>query len=96
MIGRQCGIALDDADICKRHIEFFGGDLSERDTDAGAEIDLADINRDHALAIDRQESIDLVESDRFRGRQRLRKRVRWGCYGEGDNESASSFEKVAA
>ena len=52
LVGRQRGVALDDLDARERHVELVGGDLRERRRDAGAEIDLAGVDRDHAVGVD--------------------------------------------
>ena len=49
LLGRQRGVALHELDHAQRHIELFGDDLRQRRRDAGAEIDLAGIDRDHAF-----------------------------------------------
>jgi hypothetical protein len=63
---------LDNIDTDHRNVEFFGGDLSKRRADPGAEVDLPSINRHHPLFIDGEEPIDLVGRDSLRRRHILR------------------------
>ena len=51
--------------MAQRHVELLGDDLRQRRRDAGAEIDLAGIDRHHALGVDREEGVDLGERDRL-------------------------------
>jgi hypothetical protein len=75
LVGRERGVALDDLHPRHRQVELVGRDLAERRAGAGAEVDLAGIDRDHALGIDRQERVDLGERERLRRRSTLRERI---------------------
>ena len=94
LVGRECSVTLDELDHGQRHVEFLGDHLRQRSRDAGAEVDLAGIDRHHALGIDRKEGVDLGGCDRFRtlcdcltGSARKR---------EADDQGAAALEHVAS
>src|SRR5262249_51518258 len=86
----------DEIDLGQRDIELLGGDLAQRRIGAGAEIDLAGIDRDRAARIDRQEGIDLGKHDRLGASCALRLRVRKRSKRKADHEGAAALEHVAA
>ena len=65
LIWRERRIAGHEADIRKPHIEFFCDDLGKSDIDAGSEVNLPGVKRHHALVVDGEERIDLIETDRL-------------------------------
>jgi hypothetical protein len=67
---RERRVALDDLDAAERNIEFLGHDLRERSLHAGAEIDLAGVDRHRTRRIDGEEGVDGGQ------RQRLRRSLR--------------------
>jgi hypothetical protein len=62
-VGRERRVALNDIDVRHRNIQFVGNDLSKASADAGTEINLPGVNRNHAFFIDSEKRIDLVECD---------------------------------
>ena len=60
LIGGEHGVALDIFYLVDADTEFLGGDLRDRDAQALAEIDLAAVERDGAVAVHREESVDLL------------------------------------
>ena len=76
LIGCQGRIALDDGHGFERHVEFVRCDLGQGRQHARAKIDLAGVDGDHAICIDGEESIDLIQPERLSGCGRsLRKRI---------------------
>ncbi len=99
MIGRESRVSLDSVDVRQRHIEFFGEDLLQADPDAGAEIYLARIKRHHALVVDGQERIDLIERDRLGCRGfvlRQRKRLGRRRERESHDQRTGPLQNIAA
>src|SRR6185436_1433656 len=68
LIGGQLGVALDEGDAVEPDTELFGGHLRDRGAQPGAEIDLAAIERDRAVFVDGDETVDLVGGVRPRRR----------------------------
>jgi hypothetical protein len=95
---RERGVALDHLDRAKWHVELLGGHLRERGAHAGAEIDLAAIERALALGVDGEERIDLGERQRFsRGGRALREYgIELAGEREADDQRAAALEDVAA
>ena len=95
LVGRERSVALDELDHGQRHVELLGDHLQQRSRDAGAEVDLAGIDRHHALGIDREEGVDLGGCDRLAralcdcltGSARKR---------EADDQGAAALEHVAS
>ena len=56
----------------ERHVELLGAHLRERGAHAGAEIDLAGIERDPAARVDGKEGVDLGDRQRPLRRRLLR------------------------
>ncbi len=75
LVRRERGVAFDDLHRTERHVQLVGGDLHQRGAHAGAEIDLAGIDRHDALGIDRQEGVHFGERQRFCRRRGLGERV---------------------
>ena len=65
LIGRERAVPLDHGDAVGRHAQLVAGDLAHGDAMAGAEVDLADEDRDGAVAVDGEIGVHRV------GRQRL-------------------------
>ena len=81
----------------KRHVEFLGDDLRQRGAHAGAEIDLAGIDRHHALGVDREKRIDLGRAPAACCARRLARAHRRSCGDEreADDERAAALEEIA-
>ena len=94
LVGRERGIALDDAHGVERHVELLGGHLRERGAHAGAEIDLAGIDRDAAARVDGEERVDLGDRQRPLRRRLLGERCR-GAEREADDQRAAALEQIA-
>jgi hypothetical protein len=60
LIGRARRVPLDRRDALERHRKLFRGDLRDGGHCTRAELDLAGVERHHALAVDRDEAADLV------------------------------------
>src|ERR1043166_6252331 len=73
LFGCERRIAFDQLDARDRHIEFVRHDLAQRRGDAGAEVDLAGIDRDFAGLVDGEERIDFGKGEGLR--RPLRQRV---------------------
>ena len=73
LIGREQRIAFDHGNALQRHVEFLGGNLHERCAHAGAQINLAGINRHRAIRPYSEKAIHLADGKAFRWRERLRR-----------------------
>ena len=93
LVGRQRAVALDQLDATDWQPEFFRRDLREGGAQAGAEIDLAGIDRRRAVGMEREIGIDLRGVDRL-GRGALRERG--AIERNGDEERAGALQKCAA
>jgi len=60
LVGGGGGVAHHHGDGVERHFQFLGGDLRHRGLGAGAQVDLADVDRDLAVAVQHQEGVDQV------------------------------------
>ncbi len=98
LIGGEHGVAGDERDRLERHVELFGGHLRERGADAGAEIDLAGIHRDHPGLVDGEEGIDLGERHRLCSGAAPCASASPGLAGEreADDKRAGALQKFAA
>ena len=95
LVGREQGVALDHVDAVHRHVELVGDDLLQRRIDAGAQLDLAGIDRHLAAVVDRQEGIDLGEDDRL-GAGLRHGSLKSAGKREADDQRAGTDERVAA
>ena len=94
LVRRQARVALDELDLLDRQAEFLSCDLREGRAQAGAEIDLAGIDGDRAVRMDREIGIDLLGIDRLALGSGLGEDG--AGQGHGDDEAASALENVAA
>ena len=75
LFGRQGRVALHHGDARERHVELFGCHLRQRGRHAGAQVDLAAVERDGAIGVDDEIGIDFGQRDRLGGRRTLRERL---------------------
>jgi len=97
LVGCQRGVAFDKGDLIDVDAEFFGCDLRNSDTQSLAKIDLAAEQRHGAVAVDREEGVDLLGIENpFCNGGALRAAARGQtceCEADGDR---SAFEDGAA
>ncbi len=94
LVRRARGVAHDHFDLAERNVELVGGELHERGARAGAEIDLADKNRDLVVGRNGEPGVDRFLGDRLRRAQ---------CVGTGgvgereaDSQNAARLQEDAA
>ncbi len=71
LVGNEPRVAQHHVDAADRDVEFLGHDLGQRGSDAGAEIDMAVVTRDPALAVHSDEALAGLGGGFGRGRFRL-------------------------
>ena len=99
LVRRGAGVAHHEQDALERDIKLLRRDLCERSARAGAEIDLADVDRDAAVRTDGNEALDEVLRNGLPRVERTGCGLR-GSEPEADNERTSgkrrAGEEVAA
>src|SRR5262245_60395125 len=68
VIGRDCRVAFDDCDFFDGNAEFFGNHLADCDAKAGTHVDLAGVNGNRTIRMDRDEAVDLLRINGLAGR----------------------------
>jgi hypothetical protein len=99
LIRARRGVPLDDGHSRRRDTKFLGRHLRERDADAGTDIDLARVEGDRPVGVNRQQPVDLTSVDRPSPRDRcdLRQCIARGKRErEADHNRAAGFQQVAA
>ena len=94
LFGRQRRVALHHGDARERHVELFGCHLRQRGLYAGAEIDLAGVERDGTVGVDDEIGIDFGERDWLGGRRTLRETPLRGKR-EADDQCTATLQHVA-
>ena len=99
LVGRERGIALDHRDALGRDVELLGDDLAHGDAAAGADVHLADEDRQRAVGVHGQIGIDEVGRDRL-AEEPVGARHALGARAHGqperDHERAAGGEEGAA
>ena len=95
LVGGQRRVALDQDDRVDADAELLGDELAQGDAQPGAEIDLAAIDGDGAVGMEREEAIDLAPVEALAERRRRGRRGARRAQGEAHDERAAARQKIA-